>query len=265
MVCYFINLCLLTKQHFPPLWWMCVGVYWVLLLPSKSWAYWGNPAALSQSHASFASISEIQESVRFKNGDKKWNLTTWNYSNFGKKHCSINESSKKPLHLVFYRHNRLCSRKTWVILKLKPPVSVWLSCDSMDVVINLLVSLSGCRDPSSLTWSNMGPYIIICCLFNSKTTYHATTNQKCFLKKVKNNSPICGIELEIDCVTTCLNRSNTFQDNNKIKRKYKTIYLVETDLNKRKQIHWFSDKHLTPAVRITNWSCKPTEWAVCRL
>lgn len=53
----FILLHLLTKQHFPSLWWMCVGVHWVPLLPSKSWAYWGNPAARSQSHASFASIS----------------------------------------------------------------------------------------------------------------------------------------------------------------------------------------------------------------
>lgn len=67
LVCYFINLWRLIKQHIPPWWWMCVGVKRVLLLPSKSWAYWGNPAALSQSHASFASISETQESVHIKN------------------------------------------------------------------------------------------------------------------------------------------------------------------------------------------------------
>lgn len=69
--CYSININLLSKQHFPLLWLMCVGVYWVLDLPSKSWAYWGNPAARSQSHASFASISETQQSACFKNGDLK--------------------------------------------------------------------------------------------------------------------------------------------------------------------------------------------------
>lgn len=44
------------------------------LLPSKSWAYWGNPAARSQSHASFASISETKRKCLLQIKTKMWKL-----------------------------------------------------------------------------------------------------------------------------------------------------------------------------------------------
>lgn len=68
LVLYFINLFPLMPTFLP----FVMHVWRSFFIPSKSWAYWGNPAARSQSHASFASISEIQEIVLFE--IKKWNL-----------------------------------------------------------------------------------------------------------------------------------------------------------------------------------------------
>lgn len=175
LVCNCINLYLLTKQHFPSLWWMCVGVQWVLLLPSKSWAYWGNPAARSQSHASFASISETQESVCFKTGIK---------------------SDIHPHEVIFILKNQLKQQKTlctWYptnttalgsfspgrFSNWNPPCLIFF-WDNIDVMMTLLVSLSGWRYLSLFTWrkKNTGPYITNFCLFTLKTTYGTWYNNK---------------------------------------------------------------------------------------
>lgn len=131
-MCWSININLLTKQHFPLLWLKCMGVYWMLELPSKSWAYWGNPAARSQSHASFASISETQQSACLRNGDSKWNSTTlrfrfrWRF-NF-EKPWENKPKQQKPLCTW-----RPVNTTDWEILNLKPaPSDVFIrqhTCD----------------------------------------------------------------------------------------------------------------------------------------
>lgn len=63
-----------AKKHFPSLWRIRVGAGKTPLLPSKSCAYWGNPAARSQSHASFASISGRQQHMCWEAGKRKGDI-----------------------------------------------------------------------------------------------------------------------------------------------------------------------------------------------
>lgn len=54
------------------------------------------------------------------------------------------KAEKNPLHLVSHKHNRLVVGQPWAILKMKPPLFDF-DWDNIDVMMTLLVSLSGWR------------------------------------------------------------------------------------------------------------------------